>query len=348
MALVWKAQYSETNKPSKSDVGLGNVDNESKASILSGDLTGSVDGVSVATMKSQAAAGDAAKDAVDGNAAVTMVGGSIDINSGEFVVDSSGDCTIKGTLTIEKDAAENGSSGLTMESGGSGTMTFEMNGANPTIDLGGTSPVGTGSIRLRRQTVGNGCAISWYTGTSRDFSAGFSNKPDGDDEDTMWRMHHGNIYDNSSPYTQFDMSVDDDGKIGFWKNIKSFAGITIGSDGTNQGLLVDSGGFVAKQTAVTAAATTNLDVAEATNFSIALNRNITFTVSNLSGHEGQTGIIVLTQDGTGGRSVALASEMKTPRGDSIVFETGAGTTSILSYYIVSTSIVAVNYMGDFS
>ena len=299
MALVWKAQYGETNKPSKDDVGLGNVDNESKASILSGDLTGSVDGVSVATMKSQAAAGDAAKDAVDGNAAVTMVGGSIDINSGEFVVDSSGDCKIKGGLTIEKDAASNGSSGLTMESGGTGTMTFGMNGANPAIDLGGDSPLGTSSIRVRRGSVNNGCALYWYTGSSLDFAAGFSNEPDGDGEDTIWRMHHGSIYDSSSPYTQWDMSVDDDGKIGFWKNLKSFAGITIGSDGTNQGLLVDSGGFVAKQTAVTAAATTDLDVAAATNFSIALDRNITFTVSNLTDHEGQTGIIVLTQDGTG-------------------------------------------------
>lgn len=42
---------------SKTDVGLGNVDNTSDATVLGGDLTGSVGGTAVATVKSGAAAG---------------------------------------------------------------------------------------------------------------------------------------------------------------------------------------------------------------------------------------------------------------------------------------------------
>ena len=87
-------------------------------------------------------------------------------------------------------------------------------------------------------------------------------------------------------------------------------------------------------------------MSQSTNFEYTLTGDVTFTPTNLV--PGQSGVITLIQDGTGGRTVTLNSLFKTPRGDSITFETGANTVSLLSYYIASTSIVAVNYMGDFS
>ena len=93
-------QYSGDNKPTKSDVGLGSVDNVSKSTILSGTFTGDIGGTSAADIKTKAEKGDAAKSAVDGNAAVTMVGGSINIGSGEWTVDTNGNQVTKGTITI--------------------------------------------------------------------------------------------------------------------------------------------------------------------------------------------------------------------------------------------------------
>jgi hypothetical protein len=375
MAKVWKAIYTEHNKPTKGDVGLGSVTNESKATmfanpaftgtpsgitkshvglsnvadenratILGGTFTGNIGGTSAADIKTGSASGVAAKSAVDGNSAVTMVGGSININSGEFVVATDGDCTIKGTLDIIKDSGD--SSGLTMQSGGSGTMEILMEGANPTVDLGGTSPLGSGSLKLRRGAVGNQCRVMYYTDESLEFASGFSNQPTGNN--TMWRMHHGSIYDNSSPYTPFDMSLDADGKIGFWSNDKTFPGITIGGDGTNSGLYIADGALVLDQNVVTWASTTTFNMATATNHIVTLTGNTTLAVSNLTNHLGQSGVIVLKQDATGGRTITLATEMKTPRGDSVSFETAANSTSLISYYIVSTSLVAINYMGNFS
>jgi len=55
------------------------------------------------------------------------------------------------------------------------------------------------------------------------------------------------------------------------------------------------------------------------------------------------------QDATGGRTFALPTIAKTPKGGaSIVQETGATTVSILSYTVLDTSNVLVNYIGDYA
>ena len=160
--------YSTANKPSKSDVGLSNVTNESKATMFAsptftgtatglskesvglgnvdntkfsngrfigilaksdgtavfdpstGDYTGKIDGSTASDVKTKA---EAAKDAVDGNSSITMVGGSLSIGTPAsgvypFAVDSSGNLKIaddefqalangtvncKGNFTINQD-----------------------------------------------------------------------------------------------------------------------------------------------------------------------------------------------------------------------------------------------------
>lgn len=322
---------------------------------FTGDVTGSVNGTAASTVKAGAANGVTAKNAIDGNAAITVVGGSINIpdaSDPQFSVDTDGDVTVKGTITVNKDSGSN--AGLTLNSGTTGTMQLNMTGANPTVDVGGTGIKGTGVLKLRRETTSNGNAVQWYDGSSLKYSMGFSNEPNGStttpDMRTVWRMHPGNIYDADSgaSLSKFVMSVGADSKIGFWDNERDFAGINIGSDGTNKGVKISDGGLVLAQKTLSNSATTAVDFATSTNFYIVLSTNTTLTASNLASQVGQSGVIVWKQDGTGGRSMTLASEMKTPRGDSISFETGANTTSILSYYIVSSAIVAVNYMGDFS
>lgn len=99
--------------------------------------------------------------------------------------------------------------------------------------------------------------------------------------------------------------------------------------------------------AVTATATTTLNLSEADNFKVTLGLNTAFAFSNLVA--GQQGVIYLLQDATGGRTFTLPTEAKTPKGGaSIVQETGANTVSILSYTVLDASNVLVNYIGDYA
>lgn len=65
---------------------------------------------------------------------------------------------------------------------------------------------------------------------------------------------------------------------------------------------------------------------------------------------GQSGTISIYNDGpiTLGGSFATPTEFKTPLGGSIVYGTGTTEYAILSYYVVSSTVVLVNYIGQFS
>ena len=92
----------------------------------------------------------------------------------------------------------------------------------------------------------------------------------------------------------------------------------------------------------------NLDLSKNSNFNITITGNITLTPIGLNGRDGQSGIITLIQDSSGGHSITLNSLFKTPRGDSIAFDTTADGISLMSYYVIDASNVAVNYLGPFS
>lgn len=98
---------------------------------------------------------------------------------------------------------------------------------------------------------------------------------------------------------------------------------------------------------LTAAATTDIDFSVANHHKITLDQSVTFTFSNVSA--GQQGVIFITENATGGYSFTLPSVAKTPQGGaSIVQETGANKVSILSYMVLDSSNVLVNYIGDFA
>ena len=104
------------------------------------------------------------------------------------------------------------------------------------------------------------------------------------------------------------------------------------------------------QTTVAAnSSATTLDFSAANNFLVNMSADTTFTWSNLSGAVGCSGNIVLVQDATGGRDFTLPSQAKKPiNGATIVQNTGANEISVLSYYVMSSSQVLVNYIGDFA
>jgi hypothetical protein len=245
-----------------SDVGLGNVANESRATILggtfTGNVTGTVNGASAAAIKSGAASGTSAKSAVDGNASITMVGGSLSIGtvaSGvyPFSVDSSGNLKIKndefqaladgtvnckGSFTINQDASSN--SKIELAGSTSGTATVLVNGANPTFDLGGATPLGTATLHLKRKLTSNQSRVQFRTGSSgSEFTIGNSNNSG---LTTQYAIHTGPLW-SSGTVSERALSFDADGKMGMYSNSKTVAGFTFGSDGTNKHVYVKNGGL---------------------------------------------------------------------------------------------------------
>ena len=111
---------------------------------------------------------------------------------------------------------------------------------------------------------------------------------------------------------------------------------------------VSGSALVSKQTAASMSGANNVDLSTSANHNITITGNITLTPTNFSGRRGQSGIITLIQDSSGGHSITLNSLFKTPRGDSIAFDTTADGISLMSYYVIDASNVAVNYLGPFS
>jgi len=94
---------------------------------------------------------------------------------------------------------------------------------------------------------------------------------------------------------------------------------------------------------------TALDFSTSNNFMVNMTASTTFSFSNIAGAVGCSGNIIIVQNATGGYSFELPSEAKTPvNGATIVQNTGANEISVLSYYVMSSSQVLVNYIGDFA
>ena len=93
--------------------------------------------------------------------------------------------------------------------------------------------------------------------------------------------------------------------------------------------------------------TVTIDLAAANNFKVNMTADTTFAFSNKDA--GRFGNIVFVQDGTGGHDFTLPAECKTPvNGAAIVQSTGANEISVLGYFVLDSSNILVNYIGDFA
>lgn len=115
---------------------------------------------------------------------------------------------------------------------------------------------------------------------------------------------------------------------------------------------IELSGGIAKSAVNTVAASTTettVDFTDSNFHVITMSSNTTFTFSNLASCVTSTGTLVIKQDATGGRTFTLPAACKTPVGGAaIVQSTGANSTAIISYLVVSSTEVLVNYIGDFA
>lgn len=126
------------------------------------------------------------------------------------------------------------------------------------------------------------------------------------------------------------------------------ADIIYGSAGGVQKFRVDSTGIYAPANAaaviygLTDAATIAVDMSLANNFSVTLGGNRTLgNPTNLTA--GQSGIIFLSQDGTGSRTLAYSSYWKFPNGVTPVLTTTASAVDAIIYTVRTTTSITCNY-----
>ncbi len=97
--------------------------------------------------------------------------------------------------------------------------------------------------------------------------------------------------------------------------------------------------------ALTDGATITPDFSAANNYSVTLGGNRTLAnPTNLTA--GQSGVIVITQDGTGSRTLAYGSYWKFPGGTAPTLTTTASAVDALVYYVESTTRITARLLSD--
>lgn len=98
-------------------------------------------------------------------------------------------------------------------------------------------------------------------------------------------------------------------------------------------------------TSLTDAATIGLNLALNNNFSVTLAGNRTLgQPTNVVA--GQSGLIVVTQDGTGSRTLAYHADYKFAGGTAPVLTTGAGLIDYLAYYVETSTRIFISISRD--
>ena len=105
----------------------------------------------------------------------------------------------------------------------------------------------------------------------------------------------------------------------------------------SSGHLNHNGSASADINALTSSSAITIDMSTAQNHSVTLAHNTTFDISN--GTAGQTGSIIITQDGTGSRTASFSSKFKFAGATAPTLSTTASAVDRIDYFIVSSSLI---------
>ena len=95
-------------------------------------------------------------------------------------------------------------------------------------------------------------------------------------------------------------------------------------------------------------ATITPDCTASNNFTVTLGGNRTLAnFSNLSSCVGQSGHIMVVQDGTGSRTLAFGADYYFPGGTTPTLTTSANAHDMLSYYVETSAIIDLGFVGNF-
>lgn len=99
--------------------------------------------------------------------------------------------------------------------------------------------------------------------------------------------------------------------------------------------------------ALTDAATVAVDMSTGFNFSLTIGGNRTLGAPSNT-KNGQTGCIVITQDGTGSRTLAYHANWKFAGGTDPTLSTAAGAVDVLFYQVVSSTLIVASLSKAFA
>ena len=229
---------------------------------------------------------------------------------------------------------------------GIGTTSPATNAKLHVVDGAGTAPTmhtGDMAVFQNNDNTSDNAGIVVVSGTGSGTSNGLSYITFGD---SSVKNQGGMIYYNGNDSLEIRtgataaINIDSSQNVGIGTTSPSVKLEVVGA--------ISGSALVSKQTAASMTGANNVDLSTSANHNITITGNITLTPTNFSARLGQSGIITLIQDSSGGHSITLNSLFKTPRGDSIAFDTTADGISLMSYYVIDASNVAVNYLGPFS
>ena len=110
---------------------------------------------------------------------------------------------------------------------------------------------------------------------------------------------------------------------------------------------VTTKGTIGEISAGSYASTITLDFRTANNFSTTLTGNVTFAnPSNISA--GQSGVLIVTQDGTGSRTAAFGSYWDFSDGTAPTLSTGANAVDVIAWFARSSTKISAQFVGNFS
>lgn len=141
----------------------------------------------------------------------------------------------------------------------------------------------------------------------------------------------------------------DSEKLAKASNLSDVANVATARSNLGAAALAVAQSFTAAQrgtiSALTDGATITPDFALANNYSVTLGGNRTLAnPTNITA--GQSGVIVITQDGTGGRTLAFGSNWKFPSGTAPTLTTTASAVDVLAYYVESATRITARLVGD--
>jgi hypothetical protein len=110
---------------------------------------------------------------------------------------------------------------------------------------------------------------------------------------------------------------------------------------------VTTKGTIGEVITVSYASTITLDFRTANNFTVTLTGNTTFAnPSNLAA--GQSGIVFVIQDGTGGRTAAFGSYWDFSDGTAPTLSTGVNAVDMIAWVARSANKISAQFIGNFS
>lgn len=141
----------------------------------------------------------------------------------------------------------------------------------------------------------------------------------------------------------------DSEKLAKASNLSDVANVATARSNLGAAALAVAQSFTAAQrgaiSALTDGATITPDFALANNYSVTLGGNRTLAnPTNITA--GQSGVIVITQDGTGNRTLAFGSNWKFPSGTAPTLTTTASAVDVLAYYVESATRITARLVGD--